>query len=230
MAGKGGGAWKVAYADFVTAMMAFFMVMWLVGQKEGVKEAVAEYFRDPPDPFSVFEEGRKSRKPGPNLDEKPEHQPTPELPPEDIKKPRPVRFETSDRSNIGTVIFFSEFSADVTPEARQQIKDLVPLLVGKPQTIEVRGHASRRPLPPDSPYKDAWQLCYARSIAVMKLLEEDGIPAKRIRLAQSAGYEPLGAGSTGGMESKDPRVEVYLLNDISPAAINVPISHSNNTH
>ncbi len=38
MAGKGGGAWKVAYADFVTAMMAFFMVMWLTSQKPAVKE------------------------------------------------------------------------------------------------------------------------------------------------------------------------------------------------
>ncbi|MBY0228224.1 MAG: hypothetical protein K2W96_02970 [Gemmataceae bacterium] len=45
--GKGGGAWKVAYADFVTAMMAFFMVMWLVSQKPGVKQAVAKYFSDP---------------------------------------------------------------------------------------------------------------------------------------------------------------------------------------
>ena len=33
MAGHGGGAWKVAYADFVTAMMAFFMVMWITAQK-----------------------------------------------------------------------------------------------------------------------------------------------------------------------------------------------------
>ncbi len=42
-----GGAWKVAYADFVTAMMAFFLVMWLVGQSPKVKEAVGGYFRDP---------------------------------------------------------------------------------------------------------------------------------------------------------------------------------------
>ncbi len=42
-----GGAWKVAYADFVTAMMAFFMVMWLVNQNEEVKTAVGGYFRDP---------------------------------------------------------------------------------------------------------------------------------------------------------------------------------------
>ncbi len=42
-----GGAWKVAFADFMTAMMAFFLVMWLVGQKDEVKQAVAGYFRDP---------------------------------------------------------------------------------------------------------------------------------------------------------------------------------------
>lgn len=47
MAGGGGGAWKVAYADFVTAMMAFFMVMWLVSQDQKVKDSVAKYFVDP---------------------------------------------------------------------------------------------------------------------------------------------------------------------------------------
>ena len=36
MAGKGGGAWKVAYADFVTAMMAFFLVMWITAQSKQV--------------------------------------------------------------------------------------------------------------------------------------------------------------------------------------------------
>ncbi len=45
--GHHGGAWKVAFADFMTAMMAFFLVMWLVGQKPEVREAVAGYFRDP---------------------------------------------------------------------------------------------------------------------------------------------------------------------------------------
>ncbi len=45
--GHHGGAWKVAYADFVTAMMAFFLVMWLVNQSVVVKEAVAGYFQDP---------------------------------------------------------------------------------------------------------------------------------------------------------------------------------------
>ncbi|MEA1981266.1 MAG: flagellar motor protein MotB [candidate division Zixibacteria bacterium] len=45
--GHHGGAWKVAFADFMTAMMAFFLVMWLVGQSPEVRESVAGYFRDP---------------------------------------------------------------------------------------------------------------------------------------------------------------------------------------
>ena len=42
-----GGAWKVAYADFVTAMMALFIVLWLLSASEKVQKAVGGYFQDP---------------------------------------------------------------------------------------------------------------------------------------------------------------------------------------
>src|ERR1700712_2385344 len=42
-----GGSWKVAYADFVTAMMAFFMVMWILGLSDASRKEVASYFKDP---------------------------------------------------------------------------------------------------------------------------------------------------------------------------------------
>src|SRR5512133_3979967 len=43
-----GGAWKIAYADFVTAMMAFFLLMWLLGSTtEGDKKGIADYFATP---------------------------------------------------------------------------------------------------------------------------------------------------------------------------------------
>ncbi len=45
--GHHGGAWKVAYADFVTAMMALFIVLWLLNSSQKTKEAIAGYFRDP---------------------------------------------------------------------------------------------------------------------------------------------------------------------------------------
>ncbi|MEZ4754769.1 MAG: flagellar motor protein MotB [Bdellovibrionota bacterium] len=52
--GHHGGAWKVAYADFVTAMMAFFMVMWLVNSAEtATRQNIASYFRRP----GLFQEG-----------------------------------------------------------------------------------------------------------------------------------------------------------------------------
>jgi len=52
MGGGGGGSWKVAYADFVTAMMALFLVLWLVSQDSKVKDAVSRTFRNP---FSATE-------------------------------------------------------------------------------------------------------------------------------------------------------------------------------
>ena len=42
-----GGAWKVAFADFMTAMMAMFLVLWIVSQSTDVKSAIAGYFQDP---------------------------------------------------------------------------------------------------------------------------------------------------------------------------------------
>jgi len=50
-AGAHGGAWKVAYADFVTAMMCFFLVMWLMGADEETKAIVSAYFNNPGTPW-----------------------------------------------------------------------------------------------------------------------------------------------------------------------------------
>lgn len=47
MAGHGGGAWKVAYADFVTAMMALFMVLWILSQDTEILQATSRYFQNP---------------------------------------------------------------------------------------------------------------------------------------------------------------------------------------
>jgi len=45
--GHHGGGWKVAYADFVTAMMALFIVLWLMNSSKRIQEAVGGYFKDP---------------------------------------------------------------------------------------------------------------------------------------------------------------------------------------
>lgn len=56
--GHHGGSWKVAYADFVTAMMAFFMVMWIMGMDSSTRSTIAGYFNDP---FGVIKSPPKSQ-------------------------------------------------------------------------------------------------------------------------------------------------------------------------
>ncbi len=71
---KRGGAWKVAYADFITAMMALFMVLWILGTEQEFLEQLQEYFRNPPNPFRedaagvLLRDGNLSARSNPELE------------------------------------------------------------------------------------------------------------------------------------------------------------------
>ncbi len=227
MAGKGGGAWKVAYADFVTAMMAFFMVMWITAQSKQIKQAVAHYFNEPTRSKTKTDPEVVPRGPGEGT--KPENG---LLPPgrelglpglkrvvKEGKRGTGVRKQTltvihaADRLMDGTVVSFAEDSADLTDGGKEQLKRVVPEILGKPQKIEIRGHATRRPLPPGSPYRDAWQLCYARCLATMDYLREQGIPPERMRLSQAGVFEPYSIRVDPERQRLNARVELYVLSE-----------------
>lgn len=205
MAGKGGGAWKVAYADFVTAMMAFFLVMWLVSQKEGVKEAVAGYFRDP---FATY----KSHEKGAAGTAKPVKDPMYGH----TAQPQKRRIAISgDRTDYQFTVLFQPGLAELDDEQLEAIREFAPMMVGKLNRIEVRGHCVRQPLPPHSPYKSHWELCFARSQAVMDELIRNGIEAQRIRLSQAEGNEPLSLNLSSDELKLNSRVDVILLPDLA---------------
>jgi chemotaxis protein MotB len=218
MAGKGGGAWKVAYADFVTAMMAFFLVMWIVGQNDQVKEAIAHHFSDPFAKESE-EDGaanqRPPRHPAPaRITDRPQHEKQP-----GGSYAALLTLKSGSRTSIGTIVYFADDSAELDDEGLRQLKEIAPFMVGKPQKIELRGHSSRRPLAPGSAFADHWQLSYQRCLVVMAELEKLGISRERLRLSQAAGYEPQTAPDDhltgGGYE----RVEVSLLNETTGAKV-----------
>jgi chemotaxis protein MotB len=97
------------------------------------------------------------------------------------------------------------------------LSGLIPDLLGKPNKVEIRGHAVRGALPPGSPYKDLWELSFARSTATMNYLIAHGIEADRIRLSQDAAYEPY---SHDGNEAEDPRnarVEIFAIDELAHA-------------
>src|SRR5206468_6467995 len=104
-------------------------------------------------------------------------------------------------------------------EGLRRLAEIDPLLIGKPQKIEVRGHSSRRPLPPGSEFVDHWQLSYQRCLVVMTALEKLGIPRERVRLSQAAGYEPLTAPDDQFAGGGYGRVEVSLLNETTGAKL-----------
>lgn len=231
MAGKGGGAWKVAYADFVTAMMAFFLVMWIVAQNKPVKEAVAQFFKDP------YGTGKKGTGMGggplsnggapPSLRDKlakrgrlkiksksaPVAAGTTDTQDAAAAKPSVFVLHGGEKPNLGTLVVFGEDSAELDERGKEHLNELMPMLLGKLNKIEIRGHATGRPLPPNSPFQDAWQLCYARCLAAMEFLREQGVEPQRIRLSQAGSYEPQSLRADSASAVQNSRVEVYMLGE-----------------
>ncbi len=155
MAGKGGGAWKVAYADFVTAMMAFFMVMWLTSQKPATKEALGSYFRDPwaksrlnsndvRNP-TIMETKAGDIDPGKKfMGSNPMLEPHDQQEAIESKKPKITTVHSVDRTAVGTIVNFTEGTHDLDDEGRRKLKDLVPKIQGLNYKIEIRGHSTQR--------------------------------------------------------------------------------------
>jgi chemotaxis protein MotB len=207
MAG-GGGAWKVAYADFVTAMMAFFMVMWLTSQKPELKEAVSEYFRNP---------SGKQITGNPNQSILPSRNDSSGGKRTRTRGKQPIYGATKmtdegKRSNIGTMIQFDPNSVNLSQEGESRLKELLPELVGKPHRIEVRGHAVNDTSRGENALLDSLMISYRRSLVVFEFLSKQGVEPERMRLSQAGGSEPRFVG-----QSVDPnanaRVELYLLDE-----------------
>jgi chemotaxis protein MotB len=229
MAG-GGGSWKVAYADFVTAMMAFFLVMWITGQNDEVKVAVSGYFEDPwgtssDNSGASFQDPSETAGGMPSATSKrPKSRPnaSPQSPgPEDgDKTSRWVQHDKihfikdTDRSLPALLARFDEASAELSEQAKTQLTSFLPAVLGKLNKIEIRAHSTQRPLPAGSPFSDHWQLCYERGRATMNFLEQQGVEPQRMRLSQAAAFEPLTTRIEANWQNDNNCVEVFLLNEV----------------
>ncbi|MBI1247369.1 OmpA family protein [bacterium] len=118
------------------------------------------------------------------------------------------------KTAIGTVVYFEEGSAQLTDAAKATLQAQTLEFGGKPQKIEIRGHTSLRPLPKDSPFKTHWDLAYARCNAVKEFLVSLGIDEKRLRIAVSGKNEPFHIGTDPLLLKQNPRVEVFLLDEV----------------
>ncbi len=131
----------------------------------------------------------------------------------DFPRVRIVR--PGEKTNIGTVVFFDEGSADLTDQTKQELTLEVHNLGGKPQKIELRGHTSRRPLPAGAPFANHWDLAYHRCWNVFRyLVDKQNIDPRRIRISVAGPNEPMHIATDPNSLRENPRVEVYMLNEV----------------
>jgi chemotaxis protein MotB len=209
--GHHGGAWKVAYADFVTAMMAFFLVMWLVTQKQEVRAAVGAYFRDP----GVFDydKGRgmlPGGKPGAEPGGAPPLKPAPAARDAEGERATFVRAAEHIKARLVTgkefgalrdqievtvtaeglrielvertgSSFFDTGSAVLRGESQQILSVISAELTKLPNDVIVEGHTDSRPFAGGSQDYGNWELSVDRANAARRIMMRSGIQTEQLR-------------------------------------------------
>jgi len=196
-AGHHGGAWKVAYADFVTAMMSLFIVLWLMNSTPQVKKAVSGYFNDPKS--SNKETGSPVKGPSDtvsvdtknveNLKEEIEKAISSQKDLDKLSKQVEIKI-TSEGLRIELIedkggTFFESGSAKLS-DAGVKLLDLLSVqLKAMPNHLLIEGHTDSQPYASDTGYSN-WELSSDRANSARRLLQTDGVGTNQI--AQVRGY------------------------------------------
>lgn len=190
-AGHHGGAWKVAYADFVTAMMALFIVLWLMNSSDHMRKAIAGYFNDPrgstttigTDRAGVGDALALKRDDLRDLKARLEQKVTSNPALVKLKKqieititPEGLRIELIE-SRDGT--FFETGSAVLNENGRTTLTLLAHQLGQVPNLISVEGHTDARAYATASGYGN-WELSADRANAARRLMEHEGLRTGQI--------------------------------------------------
>ena len=128
---------------------------------------------------------------------------------------RVMAIRPSDDSTQGGVVYFEEGNSQLTEQQRRTLQAIAQTVGGKPQKIQIRGHTSTRPLGSGSPYRNHWDLAYARCFKVMQFLVQLGINPKRVRIEVAGENEPLHTGYDELLRKKNARVEVFMLDKLT---------------
>jgi chemotaxis protein MotB len=189
--GHHGGAWKVAYADFVTAMMALFIVLWLMNASKQVQEAVGGYFKDPRGTAKVVGTNRNG---GGFVSLKKEDmsklkeqllQSIHHLDPTEKLKNQieititqeGLRIELMESAK-GT--FFELGSAKPTPALVELLTLLAHNLGTLPNDISIEGHTDSKPYSISRTY-DNWDLSSDRANEARRLMQGAGLRADQVK-------------------------------------------------
>ena len=221
--GHHGGAWKVAYADFVTAMMALFIVLWLMNTSKPIQVAISGYFKDPSGTGKLTGSSLDgSKESGNNLAGSGENF---QLTKQNMGKLKD-QLQNSIRSitdldklkkNIEMTVtqdglriellesaggtFFDSGSATLNQSGRELVTLLAVELGKVPNHVSVEGHTDAKPYSGKGSYSN-WELSADRANAARRLMQQSGLRG-RSGLAGAGLCGPTPAhrqGSTGPVE------------------------------
>ncbi len=225
--GHHGGAWKVAYADFVTAMMSLFIVLWLMNSSEKIKKAVAGYFNDPKGTASMMgttisgngitvEQVRtdamqklkekldaeiKARKDLEKLSKQIEITITPEG----------LRIELLETKS-GT--FYESGSARLSESGQELLALLDTELKTLPNDLLIEGHTDATPYSQDASYSN-WELSADRANAARRLMQADGVRGDQV--TQVRGYaDQMLRVKSNPYDPSNRRISILVKNQTAP--------------
>jgi len=195
--GHHGGAWKVAYADFVTAMMALFIVLWLLNSSKKIQEAVGGYFKDPSGTAKKVGTGMTGS--GENFTLSKDNMP-------ELKQELEKRIQTMNNFDklknqiemtvtaeglrielleTETGTFFNVGSSSPSENGKELLSLMAQELGKLPNQISIEGHTDSKPYSRGGDYGN-WELSADRANAARRLMQRDGLRADQV--TQIRGY------------------------------------------
>ena len=190
--GHHGGAWKVAYADFVTAMMALFIVLWLLSSSEQVQKAVGGYFTDPQGKGKDIGNGLR----GAGSESLPIHK-------DDMKKLKEkLEQAVKDTGSLEKIkdhivitvtgeglrveliedekgMFFESGSPNPTAYGKDLLLTLAEEIGKLPNKVTMEGHTDARPFASRTDYSN-WELSTDRANAARRWMQSHGVKADQV--------------------------------------------------
>jgi chemotaxis protein MotB len=186
--------WFVTFADMMTLLLAFFIMLVSMGnfEKPTQFQSLAATLQKQFGHDSIQVEGEADPLRIISGDGVPD-----------------VREQGSTHS--GGVIYFAELATELTDENKHALVQIARQLDHSDAAVEIRGHTASVLIDPRSGLRDLWDLADRRCHSTMDFLIEQGVDPSRIRLANAAASEPLSPSTVTGEYAQNSRVEIRLL-------------------